>query len=75
MKKEYFEKLLEPLGYFKKKWGDGNDDVFIPYQTSNLCLVCKQGWEINIEKKWGYKDIPYWRYKCRACKSTWENKS
>lgn len=72
MQKEKFEKLLEPLGYFKKKWGDGNDDVFIPHPTSNLCIVCKNGWTLTIEKKYGYKEQPYWRVKCGACKNHWQ---
>ena len=72
MQKEKFEKLLEPLGYFKKKWGDGNDDVFVPHPTSNLCEVCNNGWTLTIEKKYGYKEQPYWRVKCTACKNHWQ---
>lgn len=72
MEKTKFEKLLEPLGNFKKKWGDGNDYVFMAHPTSNLCEVCEHGWTLTIEKKLGYKERPYWRVKCMACKNHWQ---
>jgi predicted Zn finger-like uncharacterized protein len=72
MDKTLFEKQLEPLGRFKKKYGDGADNVFVPHPTSNLCPLCLEGHYLVIEKKWGWNDRPYWRVKCRTCKETWK---
>ena len=74
MQKEYFQKLLEPLGKFKRKFGDIDSYVFEPNPTSNLCIVCKQGNYLIIEKKQNHKEQSYWRIKCKACKNFWQNK-
>ncbi len=80
MEQELFKKTLKPLGYFKRRFGCSStdavpDEVFIPHPTTSLCPSCERGWEIYIEKKYGYKDRPYWRWKCRSCKETWEIKN
>ena len=71
MDKTLFRERLKTLGYFKRRYGDEHDEVFISTPTSSICLFCEHGWEIWIERKWGYKEKPYWRYKCRACRETW----
>ena len=78
MKKDQFEKLVKPLGSFKRKWGGHPSDeayqdiVFEPYQTSNLCQACNQGHIIHIERKFSRQNQYYWRWKCTNCKEHWQ---
>ena len=72
MDKTLFEKQLLPLGRYRKR--EGTDPLFVPHPTTALCPLCQQGDYLTIEKKWSYKDKPYWRVKCRTCKETWQKK-
>jgi transposase-like protein len=77
MERIKFKQLVESLGKFKViKNGYHSEDYqetkFISNLGQSLCPVCNQGHELHIEKKWGYKDVPYWRWKCVSCKSTWQ---
>ena len=82
MKKEQFEKLVEPLGSFKRKWGGHlaeeayEDVVFEPTKAHVPCSDCDlmvRDRVIIIERKLDWKNDPYWRTKCHNCKKKWNN--
>jgi hypothetical protein len=81
MQKEQFEKLVEPLGYFKRRWTGPEagpdayqDEVFILFEKPKACpdcLTATVGRNVTYEKKVSYNGK--WRTKCRHCKEVWEN--
>jgi hypothetical protein len=82
MKKDLFEKLIEPLGSFKRKWGGHlaeeayEDMVFEPTKAHVPCSDCDlmvRDRVIIIERKLDRDDTPYWRTKCHNCKRKWND--
>ena len=82
MKKELFEKLVEPLGHFRRKLGGHASDeafediVFEPKKIHKECTDCDlmvKDRVIVIERKFDVKDQPFWRTKCVNCKKKWNN--
>jgi hypothetical protein len=82
MKKDLFEKLVEPLGKFRRKMGGHNteeayeDVVFVPEKTEKPCGDCDLVVEdriIIIERKLDHSNQPYWRTKCHNCKKKWNH--
>jgi hypothetical protein len=81
MEKEKFEKLVEPLGRFKRKWGGNGseeayeDIIFEPVRTHKPCGDCDlmvKDRVIILERKVDKDDNTYWRTKCATCKKKWK---
>jgi len=82
MKKEQFEKLVEPLGQFRRKWGghiaeEAYEDMVFepnkPHLPCDACDVMVRGRVIILERKLDRDDTPYWRTKCDVCKRKWND--
>jgi hypothetical protein len=82
MKKELFEQLVEPLGEFRRQRGgysgeQAYEDIVFelnnPKKPCGDCDLVVKDRVIVIERKFDYKDQPYWRTKCVNCKKKWNN--
>jgi hypothetical protein len=82
MKKEQFEKLVEPLGSFKRKWSghlaeEAYEDMVFelkkPHKPCDDCDLMVRDRVIVIERKRDRDDNTFWRTKCYNCKKKWND--